>query len=307
MNPQPLLTPAWSWSSPTLFLHAGDQHTTAGHLMGMWSFEPSVLLGCAGLLLGYMWVQRFRLTGMSLFFTAGVLVLLLALISPLHMLGERYLFSAHMVQHLLLVLVVPPLLLLGIPAWLFRRVLQWEPARRTERILGHPLVAWSLVAVAVYAWHAPVLFNATLANPEIHILEHVIFLVTGTIFWWPVMTPLTESQRLGTGAAVFYLFSAGVTNCVLGIILTFASPGLYPAYVSPSDPYGILVHIRYEWGLSAALDQQLGGMIMWVPGCLAYLGAILGTLARWYSRPELAAADQGSGLSAQTQTLTPDR
>ena len=164
-----------------------------------------------------------------------------------------------------------------------------------EGIVAHPLVAWSLVTVAMYAWHIPALFNAALANREIHNLEHLVFLVTGTIFWWPVMSPLKERQRLGTGSAVFYLFTAGVSNCVLGIILTFASPGLYPAYLSPSDPYGILVHIRYEWGLTPVLDQQLGGMIMWVPGCLAYLGAILGTLARWYAMPELAGQGSGDG------------
>jgi cytochrome c oxidase assembly factor CtaG len=304
MNWDPILTPAWSGGATGILLHAGDQHTTTSHLMGMWSLDPSVLLGCAGLLVGYMWVQRFRLTGGSIFFTAGVVVLLLALVSPLHALGERYLFSAHMVQHLLLVLVVPPLLILGTPAWIFRRALEWGPARKIEAVLGHPFPTWLLVTVAIFAWHIPALFNATLANPGIHVLEHVIFLVTGTLFWWPVMNPLRDRERLGPGGAMFYLFSAGIANCLLGIILTFASPGLYPAYVSPPDPYGILVHIRYEWGLSAALDQQLGGMIMWVPGCLAYLGAILGTMARWYKEP--GAGGQWPEASGRRPTPTTD-
>src|SRR4051794_32731593 len=186
---------AWYGGAAGMLMHAGGQNTAGDQLMGMWSFEPSVLLGCAGLLLGYMWMQRFRLNPGSIFFTAGVLVLLLALVSPLHALGETYLFSAHMVQHLLLVLVVPPLLILGTPAWMFRRALQWEPARKLEAVLGHPFPAWFLVTVAIYAWHLPVLFNATLANPAIHTLEHVIFLVTGTIFWWPVMNPLRDRER----------------------------------------------------------------------------------------------------------------
>ncbi|MFL5731701.1 MAG: cytochrome c oxidase assembly protein [Chloroflexia bacterium] len=283
MNVLSIAVPAWTCLTIPFLFHAGDQHTAATHLMGMWNLEPSILLGCAGLLLCYIWVQRFRLTAASLFFTAGVLVLLLALASPLHLLGEHYLFSAHMTQHLLLVLVVPPLLLLGTPAWLFRKLLRWAPARRAEAILGHPFVAWTLLTVAIFAWHVPALFNATLENEPLHIFEHLVFLVTGTIFWWPVMSPLKDRQRLGTGAAMFYLFAAGVSNCILGIILTFSSPGLYPAYVSPTDPYGILVHIRYDWGLSPTIDQQLGGMIMWVPGCLAYIGAILGVMARWYA------------------------
>jgi putative membrane protein len=279
-----------------VFLLHGGPGGAWEHIMSLWAWDPGVLAGCALLLLGYVAIQRFRLSGSSVFFTLGVLVLLLALVSPLHILGEHYLFSAHMVQHLLLVLVVPPLLILGTPAWVFRRLLRWPLADRIERTLGQPAVAWSLAAVAVYVWHVPALFELTLHNMQAHIVEHGTFLVTGALFWWPVMCPLDERRRLNTLSSVLYLFSAGVTNCVLGIVLSFAQPGLYPTYLNPADPFGVLVHIRYEWGITTALDQQLGGMIMWVPGCLAYLGAILGTLGRWYSTPEAATESVGADL-----------
>ena len=300
----------WGFAAQLFLLHTGTGGAW-GHIMSLWALEPSILVGCAALLLGYIIIQGFRLTSASFFFTLGVVILLLALVSPLHTLGEYYLFSAHMVQHLLLVLVVPPLLLLGTPAWIFRKLLQWPVADRVERVLGQPAVAWVLATLALYIWHAPVLFELTLHNMQAHIAEHLIFLVTGVIFWWPIMCPLPERHRMNTAASVVFLFSAGVTNCLLGIVLSFAQPGIYPTYVSANDPFGVLVHIRYDWNITPAMDQQLGGMIMWVPGCLAYLGAILGTLGRWYRTPEPvepndrpAGAEQGTARTGGISPVT---
>ncbi|MCA1723480.1 MAG: cytochrome c oxidase assembly protein [Thermomicrobia bacterium] len=134
----------------------------------------------------------------------------------------------------------------------------------------------------MYVWHAPALYTATLAHADIHIFEHLCFLATGVIFWWPICAPLPES-RYAPLAAMLYLFTAAVAGSLLGIILTFASPGLYPAYLHPVDTRGFLSLIRDGWGVSPALDQQLGGLIMWVPGGLVYLCAIIGTFVRWQS------------------------
>jgi cytochrome c oxidase assembly factor CtaG len=259
--------------------------TTWRLLASTWSWDPSVLVGCVALIGGYLVVVRSRITSKMLFFVTGVLVMLLALESPLEELGDTYLFSAHMAQHLLLILVVPPLMLLGIPRWLAQRILDWPLANRIEQILNRPLPAWLLGMGTIWVWHAPALYNATLTNENIHIVEHVCFLVTSTIFWWPVLSPLTE-RRLAPLATIPYLFAASAATSILGIILTFTPPGIYPAYLDPNDEIGALPLLRDGWGLSPATDQQLGGLLMWVPGGLAYLSGIIGALARWYSSPE---------------------
>jgi putative membrane protein len=247
-----------------------------------WNWEPSVLLGCQVLILAYMIVLRFRLPKRALFYLAGVLILLLDLVSPLDMLAHTYLFSAHMVQHLILVLVVPPLLLLGLPAQLMQRILCLPGLNRLERVLSRPIVAWFLGVGTLWLWHVPFLYNMALEILGLHVAEHLSFLVTATIFWWPVLGPL-PGRRLPPLMAIIYLFTAGVANSLLGIILTFAPPGLYPAYLNPIDWYGLLPLLRTDWGISPAVDQQLGGLLMWIPGGLIILCAILGILAYWYN------------------------
>lgn len=255
-------------------------------LTSLWDWEPTVLLGCAALLLGYVALTRRQPSRHAFWFVAGVLLIVVALCSPLDTLGDTYLFSAHMLQHMLLVLVVPPLLILGIPAWQVERWLRNPTVATVECIVRRPAVAWLLGIGTVYLWHAPPLYNATLAHTVIHIAEHLSFLVTGTVFWWPVCAPRAAS-RLPHLVAAFYLFIAAVASSSLGIILTFAAPGLYPAYLHPADPRGVLTLVRNGWGLSAATDQQLGGLCMWVLGGLIYLCAILATFAHWYAEDEV--------------------
>jgi len=251
-----------------------------------WDFEPSILGGGAALLAAYALLARPALTARGALYACGVLVLLLALISPIDTLGDGYLFSAHMLQHLLLVLVVPPLLLLGIPAPAYRALLAWGPARRAERALGHPLLAGLLGPATLWVWHAPPLYDAALASQGVHILQHLTFLVTSTIFWWPVLAPVEASRRLHPLGSIVYLMTALVDNSVLGIIITFAPVGLYPAYLHPLDRLGALPLLRGGWGLNPATDQQLGGVLMWVMGGPVYLLAGLGILVRWFNAPE---------------------
>jgi cytochrome c oxidase assembly factor CtaG len=124
-----------------------------------------------------------------------------------------------------------------------------------------------------------------LAHEPVHVFQHLSFLVTATMFWWPVLHPIPEC-RLAMAPAILYLFAAAAENSVLGIILTFIGPGHYPAYLHPDDEYGALRLVRDTWGLSAAADQRLGGLLMWIPGCSVYFLAILALLARWYAEPD---------------------
>jgi len=254
--------------------------TTVQVLTTIWDWEPTVLIGCADLLIAY-WLCARPLTGRAWLFGGGVLVLALALLSPLDTLGDTYLFCAHMVQHLLLILVVPPMLLLGVPPQTWTRLLRWAPASRLERRLARPPQSWVLGIGTLWLWHAPVLYDLAVANEGIHVVQHLSFLVTATIFWWPVLTPLAR-RRLALPPTFAYLIAAAFASGILGVIITFAAPGLYPAYRHPIDSLGILPLIRGQWGVSYALDQQLGGLVMWATGGPIYLLACLWALAHWF-------------------------
>jgi cytochrome c oxidase assembly factor CtaG len=246
--------------------------------MNTWDWEPSVVAGCAALAIGYVAIVRRRCLRRMPYFLVSVALLLLDLVSPIDTLGDRYLFSAHIVQHFLLALVIPPLFLLGTPRWLARAALQRTALDRLERAIGQPPVSWLLGVGAMLAWHIPLLFNPALANDALHIFQHLSFLVTGTIFWWPILGPL-EERHLPIISDVSYLFSACVCCSLLGAFFTFGPIGLYPAYLNP--PAQI-------WGLDPKSDQQLGGVLMWVPGCFIYLAGILSTVLRWYASPAAA-------------------
>jgi putative membrane protein len=236
--------------------------------MIFWDWEPSVVIGCTALALGYIAIVRKHGFRRAPYFLAGVLLLLLDLVSPIDTLGDRYLFSAHVLQHFLLALVIPPLLLLGTPAF------ELGPLAKLERAIGQPPVSWLLGVGTMLAWHIPALFNAALGNEGLHIVQHLSFLVAGTIFWWPILGPL-QNRHLPPLSAISYLFSACICCSLLGAFLTFSPVGFYPAYVG-------------YWGLDAKSDQQLGGLLMWVPGCFVYLSAILSTVMRWYGAERTA-------------------
>lgn len=223
----------------------------------------------------------------SLAYGAGILSLLVALVSPLDALGGA-LFSAHMVQHELLIVAAAPLLVLGTPllAWLWAlpqawrrragRVVRAPGVRRGWRVLTHPLSAWTLHAAAVLVWHVPALYQATLTHEGIHLLQHLGFFGTALLFWWAVLHP-SRYRRLGSGLAVIYLFTTALYGSALGALLTFSPSAWYPAYAASAP----------AWGLTVLEDQQLGGLIMWIPFGMVYTAVALALLARWLRTMDL--------------------
>jgi len=133
----------------------------------------------------------------------------------------------------------------------------------------------------MWVWHAPTLCNAAVTNPWIHRLQYVSLLLMGFAFWWPTIGPWSK-ERLSPPAGIIYLFSACIGCTILGIIITFAPVEVCSIYLNPVDRLGILPLIQNQWGLTPAKDQQLGGLLMWVPACLIYSCGILGLLARWF-------------------------
>jgi cytochrome c oxidase assembly factor CtaG len=140
----------------------------------------------------------------------------------------------------------------------------------------------------MWFWHIPYFCNAAAADAAVRAVQTVSLLVLGTVFWWPLIGTAPE-RRLSPLSAVGYLFAGCVGCTILGIYLTFASVEVCSAYLSPRDPLGVLPMLRSRWGFTPAADQQIGGLIMWVPACLVYLCAILAQFARWY-RPTVARA-----------------
>lgn len=221
--------------------------------------------------------------------------MLFALISPLDMLGDEYLLSAHMAQHLLLELAVPPLLLLGISPRFARAVVEVRPLGRLERVLGNPLAAWTLGIGMLALWHAPALYDAALGNEYIHIVEHLSFMVTATIFWWPVLAPLPEC-RIGALWTQLYLLSGAMANSLLGIWLTFAPVGLYAPYLHPADSLHIATLLRTGWGLTPAVDQQAGGLLMWVGGGFVFLAVMIVVFLQWLNAAETDAVSAAASF-----------
>lgn len=267
-----------------------------------WDWKPSVLLGCAVFLIYYLVLARsFRANWWQITsFTLGTLLMVFALVSPLDTVGDIYLFSVHMAQHLLLLLIVPPFWLWGLPPRLLNRVRTRLPlVARFEGVITQPFVAWIVGIGTVWLWHIPVLYEATLSNEVVHVVEHLTFLASGVVFWWAVMiVPAPNFKRIGPLFSILYLFMAAVASSILGIILTYAAPGLYPAYLHPADRFGILQTIRETWGVSVATDQQAGGLLMWVLGSPLYLLGCLGALGRWYKQSE---AETAREIAAQLE------
>jgi cytochrome c oxidase assembly factor CtaG len=258
-------------------------------ILRAWDLHLSVLIGCAALLAAYWSAHRNDLARTG-WFVAGVAVMLFALISPLDTIGDEYLFSAHMLQHLLLELAVPPLLLLGITPRFARAVIECRPLSQIERVLGNPLVAWTLGIPTLVIWHLPWLFDAALGNENVHIFEHLCFMATATIFWWPILAPLPQCRMSPLWAQV-YLLGGAMANSLLGIWLAFAPGALYAPYLHPADSLHVAALLRTGWGLTPALDQQVGGLLMWVGGGFVFLAVMVALFLQWFG---MAEADGGA-------------
>jgi cytochrome c oxidase assembly factor CtaG len=155
----------------------------------------------------------------------------------------------------------------------------------------------------MWVWHMPSLLEAVLKNETLYIAQQTSFVLIGVIFWWPVFAPV-KSARLSPLASTLYLASACLGCSVLGMLITFAGAGLYPAYANPPDSAGILSYIRSGLCITPGADQQIGGLTMWVPGCLIYLAASMVTVARWYASPEVDTGSVQAGENAVTAKLT---
>jgi putative membrane protein len=244
--------------------------------------HPSILIGCtlfAGaylLLVGplrrkYGWAERVETRHVA-WFMAGVAVMFLALNGPIHDLGDNYLFSAHMIQHLLITLIMPPLLLAGTPAWLYRPLLRKRWAWSVARVITAPLVAFLIYNVVLAGWHLPRFYMWALEDHNVHITQHLMFMAAAVLVWWPAVNPVPELARLQPPIRLLYLFALGIPMSIISALITLSPTVLYPWYEAAP---------RVFEGISAIDDQQLGGLIMWVPGMMVYWIAIGVLFFKW--------------------------
>jgi putative membrane protein len=273
--------------------YADGTRAEPGRWWQAWDADPLVLLSL-GLLAGLYGRGLARLWGkvgvghtvrrwQSACFFGGLTVIFLALLSPLDALSAE-LSAMHMVQHMVLMTVAAPLFVLGSPSV----VLAWGLPERTkgrgrsvvafvlwlpqEPILWQPWFVWTLFAVTLWAWHHPALYQAALRDPLVHDAQHVSFFVAACLFWRACLDPLSQ-RRLSAPVAIPYLFATSVHASALGVFLALSPRVWYDDYAATTS----------AWGLTPMQDQQMAGLIMWMPACLIYPAVAAVLFGLWLS------------------------
>ncbi|HWC85094.1 MAG TPA: cytochrome c oxidase assembly protein [Solirubrobacteraceae bacterium] len=227
----------------------------------VWPFEPTVLVGLAALaavyLKGWRRARRPRMPhppgyGRLTLFLLGLAVIYAALASPIDPLADD-LLVLHMLQHVLLLDIAPILLILGLTKGILRPVTRRIRAvERRAGYLAHPAFAVALYAGSMWLWHAPAMYDLALRHAGIHFLEHITFMIAGSLYWWYLISPVRSRMRRGGAGPIAYMVSTKLMVGVLGVALAFAPTALYPFYE----------HQARYWGLSAVDDQSLAGLLM---------------------------------------------
>ena len=266
-------------------------------LPGLTDVHPDVVAGVAvlaGAWTGGWIATRQRPRPSEAFALAGALVAVLAVLNgPIHELSDRYLFSAHMIQHLVLTLVVPPLLLLAVPAWMIDGLLRPAWLACVARWTTRAIPALAAYTVALVAWHLPGPYGLALEVHGWHIVEHLTLMAASTLAWWPVVARSQRAPALPYAAQILYLFAFGLPMTAVAAMITGAENVLYPFYEAAPRLFG----------LTPLADQRLGGVLMWVPAALVPLGAFTVVFFRWAASERDDDVDEVSGIVVATNGI----
>lgn len=216
----------------------------------------------------------------KLYFTLGVAAIWIGTDWPVDALADQ-LFSWHMVQHLVYAFVAAPLLILGTPGWLLRRLLRPRWLAATWRFMTQPLIALVLFNAWMLGYHWPFLVDLSVTNDLVHFAVHILWIGTALVLWWPVLSPLPEMPHLSYPVRMAYLFGASIMPTIPASFMTFGQTPLYETYAATAP----------LWGLDALLDQQIGGLIMKIGGGLLVWGVILALFFRWHHEEESGGPD----------------
>ena len=251
-----------------------------------WTIYPDIVIGLLLLLGIYLLLsgplkKNFTVTsiepkpGQLFLFISGIILFFLTETGPIHDLAEQSSFSMHMLQHVCLTLIIPPLLLGGIPDWMIIPIEKNQWLNKSRKFLSHPLIAFSLFNITFAIWHLPILYELTLKFHAIHIIEHLTFLITSTILWWPILAPI-QRFRLNYPMQIGYIFLIPIAQLIVFGPVTFSSNVIYPHYQITEN----------IWGLSTIEDQQLGGVIMKVGSMIIFLVFLTLIFFSWYSKEQ---------------------
>jgi putative membrane protein len=273
-------------------LHAGGVDPT-GWLWSDWNIEPTVAIGVLVLAAGYLFLTRTSsFSPQKASFLAGAVVLFLALGPPLDDWSDHYLLLAHMVQHLLLIMLAAPLLLYGTPAWALEPLTRNRITNTVGYWLTRPVIAYAVANTVFVLWHVPMFYEMALRSQPVHVIEHMTMLGTALLAWWPTLGPLPQWPRLALPLHSLYYFAMTLPGTAVGAFITFADPGLYAPYDTAQRIFGI----------DLATDQQAAGLLMWVALGTIYLLLITVSFFRWASREE--AADREAAARVGTTVAT---
>jgi putative membrane protein len=217
----------------------------------------------------------------AIFFYSALVVFYLTEGSPLHPLADSYSFAAHMFQHVVLVFALPPLLIAGMPAWLLRPLMLNRVVKPVVRVLTQPVVALLVFNIVFSVWHVPLLYEGMLSSETVHHLEHLMFIFTALMMWWPVLSPLPELPRLGYGWQLVYLTLDRILQVPVSIALLFTNKAYYPTYIATSSISGI----------NPLSDQQLGSGIMTAAGIVVLGTFFIVACFKWYQQENQPDAD----------------
>ena len=245
-----------------------------GASIGWTSFTVhwSTVLGLAALAALYEWRAKSGDVGTKrrICFYAALATIFFSLNGWLHDLSDWYLFSAHMVQHLLLTLLMPPLLIAGVPGWMLRSALTRPSIAAVARTLTRPKICFATFNLVVAVWHLPQFYNAAVDSHAIHIVQHLMFMASAVMLWWPILSQLPELPRLSYPMQMLYLFLTTLPMSIVAVYITYSQSLLYPGYAAAP-----------RLGLTPMEDQLVGGLIMWIPGGLVFFAVISVIFFRW--------------------------
>lgn len=213
-------------------------------------------------------------------FYTGLALIFLSLNGWVHDLSDYYLFSAHMVQHLVLTLVAPPLLIMGTAGWMLRPALRWRGVAPAARTITSAPVAFLVFNVVLTAWHLPPVYDLAMTYHAVHIVQHLCFMVSAVLMWWPILSPMPELPRLSYPAQMLYLFLLTIPMSLVAVSIAYSGSVLYPAYAAAPR----------LWGITPLQDQLIGALIMWIPGGLFFFAIISVVFFRWQQHGEDSAA-----------------
>jgi len=254
-----------------------------------WDWDPTIIAGLGLTIAGYLSVaHRFRARPRQvLAFWCGMAVLIVALLSPLHA-GSAYLFTIHMVQHMLLLLVAPALLAMAIPPAFLGRLYRQPAVAPVLHFLWSPVASLILFNGVLLIWHLPAMYDLTLRYGWVHALEHVSFVCAGMVFWGVIVSPAPKLVRASYGVRLALVMAADIVNFLLGFGLAFAGRALYLPYVRAPR----------LWGLTPLDDLHLGGAVMWTMGQMMYAVPMLILLNVLLRREGAGGAQAGAVIDA---------